>query len=783
MSGEISEIYEFGPFRLDAAERVLVREGRAVHLTPKEFETLLALVRNSGRVMEKERLLKEVWPDTFVEEATLAQNVFTLRKALGKADGEGQYIETVPRRGYRFAAEVRASRREETAPSAGAGRRVEFTARGAGQDDADTSDYRTRNDGAKSDGGNGINPADADEQADRDASGAPRGFTSAGVASSSEARGKAHRIRLAALLVVAVLVFVIIVAAGLFLFRQFINPAPGVNRQATFQSMKVTRLPVAGNAREAVISPDGKYVAYVSDEGGAPGVWVRLAATASNAQRIAAPADARFIGALVFSRDSDHLYYGVLSEGGTEAVLYEVPVLGGASRKMIENINSPVTFSPDGKRAAFIRRVDGGEAFALLITNTDGSDERRLAVHKSSDVFNLPAWSPDGKVIACITESGDNAGPGSFITLTVVDVAGGSEKPLTGNRWDGAGQPVWLSDGSGLVVNASENELSPSQLWHVAYPGGEVRRITNDLNSYQGASITADSGTLVTVQTDRMPNIWTVPEGDAGRAVQLTTGTGRFDGYYGIAWTPDGRIVYSSIASGDWDIWMMEADGSNKRQLTIGTRSNYGPAVSPDGRYIVFVSNRAGGAFNVWRMDADGRNPVRLTRGDGENFVHVTPDGRWVVYASVGNNQRHFIWKAPIDGGDPVAITDKPSSWPVVSTDGKFVACTYQAEPNAPEKLALVPIEGGPPVKLFDLAPSFAANTCWMPDGRGIAFLAKRGGTGNVWVQPPDGGKPVQLTDFRTDGIVAYDWSADGKRLACARSVETTGIVLIKDFR
>src|SRR5438067_6348843 len=119
MSSPVKQFYEFGPYLLDASERVLLRGEETVHLTPKEFDTLLALVRGGGRVIRKEELLKEIWPDTFVGEATLAQNVFTLRKALGEAEGGKPYVETVPRRGYRFAAKVRERREEETTSSGG----------------------------------------------------------------------------------------------------------------------------------------------------------------------------------------------------------------------------------------------------------------------------------------------------------------------------------------------------------------------------------------------------------------------------------------------------------------------------------------------------------------------------------------------------------------------------------------------------------------------------------------------------------------------------------------
>ncbi|HEX7958041.1 MAG TPA: hypothetical protein VF508_13925, partial [Pyrinomonadaceae bacterium] len=307
------------------------------------------------------------------------------------------------------------------------------------------------------------------------------------------------------------------------------------------------------------------------------------------------------------------------------------------------------------------------------------------------------------------------------------------------------------------------------------------RRVTNDLNTYLGASLTADGTALVTVQTDRAPNIWVAPAGDAARARQITTGSGKFDGFYGLSWSPDGRVVYASMAGGGWDIWSMNADGTGQKQLTVGARSNYGPAVSADGRHIVFVSNRAGGPFNVWRMDADGSNPLRLTSGRGENFPHVTPDGRWVVYATVAG-QDAAVWKVPIDGGEPVRLTNKPASWPFVSPDGKSFVCTYGESPFTANRLAVIPIGGGEPTKLYEVAPTFRSNTVWLPDNRGIAYLDERTGTTNVWMQPLAGGRPVQLTDFTSDHVSAFDWSRDNRLLA-TRSVETTGVVLIKDFR
>ncbi len=679
----------------------------------------------------------------------------------------------MPRRGYRFVAEVRelngagVSGEAGEAPNAVADG-VEELNKGNGAAEVERTPARNRADGRGRNGhGLAVSPALSTSM-----SAAPAGAEPA-------AEGRRERPVRAAILI-SLAVFLTFAGVVFLIFKFVVRQQMIAPQQSAFQSMEVTRLPVAGDVREAVISPDGKYVAYLAGDDRSS-IWLRQVSANSNVQQIVQPATGSGYAGLTFSPSGEHLYYVMFKFDDNAPTLNQVPVLGGASRKVLDNINSPITFAPDGKRFAFMRGPDARRT--LFVANTDGGGERELLTHELPEIFGLPVWSPDGKTIACVRGSSDTYDFNYvFLGIVAVNVADGAETRITPARWMGISQISWLPDSSGLLVSAAERELSPSQIWRVSYPDGEVRRVTNDLNIYLGASMTADASALVTVQTDRAPNIWVAPGGDAARAEQITSGTGKLDGIYGVSWTPDGRIVYASVASGNWDIWVMNSDGTGQRQLTVDARSNYGPSVSADGRFIIFISNRAGGPFNVWRMDIDGGNPKQLTNGKGENFAHITPDGKWVVYATVSYAERNLIWKVPFDGGEPIAITDKPSSWPFVSPDGKWVVCTYNDGPNTLTKLAVVPFDGGPPAKLFDVETSFRANTVWLPDGRGIAYVDSRSGTTNVWLQPTSGGKPVQLTDFKANGVVSYDWSRDN-RLVVTRSVESTGIVLIRNFK
>ncbi|HKZ79685.1 MAG TPA: protein kinase [Pyrinomonadaceae bacterium] len=212
---------------------------------------------------------------------------------------------------------------------------------------------------------------------------------------------------------------------------------------------------------------------------------------------------------------------------------------------------------------------------------------------------------------------------------------------------------IWLPDGSGLLLAARDLETRLSQIWVFTYPEGKLSRMTNDLSSYYGLSMTADAKTLASVQGDRQSNIWVVPEGNSDLAQRITFEAGKDEGLSGLSWTPDGRIVYSSRATGTADLWIVNEDGSNNHQLTFDARANFFPSVSPDGRYIVFVSDRTGNS-EIWRMNLDGTGARQLTTTLGTaGKPRCSPDSKWIVY-ELTTDQKTTLWKVGIDGATPV---------------------------------------------------------------------------------------------------------------------------------
>src|SRR5215207_2252729 len=375
---EGKRLYEFGPSLLDPAERVLMREGQPVPLTPKAFDLLVLLVENGGHLLGKRDLLEAVWPDSFVEEGNLTFSISSLRKALGEDRREPQYIETVPRSGYRFVANVRVLEGDPGGEGGGrgadAGTQVP-PAGGAFRPAADVGGAAMQGGRLHDDGTVG-------------------GVPSAGAARRTEVNDRRRPRKLLAPLAVLVAAAV---AAGIYVYAS--RNRPGGESVDLLRGATVTRLTTTRNATDAAISPDGKYVVYVVDEARQRSLWLRQVATNSHVQ-LSAPSTVRYLD-MFFSRDGDYVYY-VQADGETRPALYQMPTTEGTPRKLLENMTGPIGLSPDGKRFAAVRQDPDGSVVLTVADAFDGGDARDLVARKRPDFLYRPTWSPDGKVVACI---------------------------------------------------------------------------------------------------------------------------------------------------------------------------------------------------------------------------------------------------------------------------------------------------------------------------------------------------------------------------------------------
>jgi Tol biopolymer transport system component/DNA-binding winged helix-turn-helix (wHTH) protein len=732
------QVVRFGTFEVDLRLGELRKNGVRLKLTGQPFQILVILLEHPGDLVTREQLQRRLWPsDTFVDfDRGLNAAINRVREALGDSAENPRFVETLPRRGYRFIAPLVDSR-----------------------------------------------PARAPlPAAESNVSRAQTG-TSPGALTVSQARERRPVSRRLKLLLggVSILAVLAVVAVAVLL-------KPGRRRNEwDLQAMKLSRVTQSGNAVNVTISPDGHYVVYALREGEKQGLHVRQVATGSDVEIL--PPDEIQIYGLTFSPDANYIDF-VRSEKNNpvNTFLYRIPTLGGSSHPVMQaGMDFSTSYSPDGAQFAFLR-VRGGEQVDLLIANADGSKERVLATRPYLDAFtNGTAWSPDGKTIAFSTvESKESIRS----ILWAVSVGDGSVREIysTPNQ---IGRPCWLPDGSGLLASIGSvlYQSLRGQLWFISFPKGQARRLTNDWTDYQPDSLglTQDGKTLVDIAQTRVSDLWIAPAGDTTKAKPVTRNDHAVGGF---SWTSDGRILF---ASGEGNLSILNSDRSARTPLTPNDHAIRNPSACGDGRYIVYTTYREQ-RVGIWRMDADGSNPTRIADEAVATSPQCSPDGKWVVYVQVPSLTP---MRVRITGEKPPeAIANVPAAWGLdvlaFSPEGKRIA--YVAAPETPvvnpsspsgsqpNQLKVIAFDGGTLMHQFDW-PASAWRPRWAPRPDAIDYILTRNGVSNIWQQNLAGGAPKQITNFESGQIFDFAWSHDGTQLAMTRGSENSDVILISNFR
>jgi len=545
-----------------------------------------------------------------------------------------------------------------------------------------------------------------------------------------------------------------------------------------FQNPSIASLTSSGDVIQARISPDARYLAYISNQHGQFSLWVRQIAINSAVQII--PPGNSAISDIAFTPDGNFLDYTINAYGDATAKLYQVPVLGGRPRRLLESSHGTIAFSPDGTSMAYTSLDVATTEIALMVSKIDGSGARKLATHEATfqyGFFNILRWSPGGKfIVAHVTDPNDPNGLSG--TLVKIDVATGAQQPMPGRHWRLIHDFVWLPDESGLVLAAQEKTAVPAQIWTLSYPAGVVRRISNDISDYLSVALSADARTIAAVQRNLTSDIWTAPASnpDSGRQVTF----GRTEGLNDFTITPDNHIVYTANHAGNWDLFISDFDGGNARQLSFDNRFHTSPSACDDGRTVVFGSNSASGD-RVWKIDVQTGVSSALTNGPIESFPMCRGTDNWVFYVQQGNGSS-FVFKLPLTGGPPVRLSDRIAfSPPFPSMDGRHVAF---ATPGKDGKVILAvlsadnaALEAQPTIP--ETLDHTSNATDWMPDNRSMAVSDIRTGAPNIWSLPVLGNGPErQLTHSTSAQIWAFHYTRDGKSVAYARGNNQSDVVL-----
>ena len=715
------QLYKFGAFQLDTVKRVLLHDNSAVQLPSRAFDVLLALVEHNQFVIDKDELMRLVWGERVVEENNLTRHISTLRKALEESPNDHRYIVTLPGRGYSFVAPV------ETV--------VTWNAQAipSKQNVASGDELEIRN---------------FDRLATSDSPGEQKII--------NIHRGSRRRIWIT--------VFVVTLILGILTSFKFIKPRRDSEAIKTYREWDIVRLTRDGGSSRPDISRDGKYVTYVRNGAGRQSVWIHQLGTSASQQII--PPEKYMYFEVLFNQDGSELYFTRREGLRPQRALYRVPVLGGVPRKLRDDIDSAITLSPDG-RVGFVRTI--GDKSDFIITNSDGVEERVLVEKR----LNSAAWSPDGKVIVCSVGS---AGAGAdAMSVHEVRVDDGFERELSSRKWTSVGRKRWLPDGSGVIVVAREQRLNVDRLWLVSYPSGEARPLSNELETYSDVSLTPAGNEMAAEQILPVCNIWRGLLADSAGAKKIGVW-----GMSGLCFMPGGRMLYSAKESADAnEIWMMDSDGKERKRLTFDAGNDFSPLISPDSRYIVFVSNRTGN-FEIWRMNLDGSNPVQLTNSKGANMPGISPDSKWVTYLSPDEGK---LYKVPLEGGQATGLEIRAVGVSAVSPNGKLIGYFFPGTNGW--GIAVASFEDGSVIREFDYNFLALNNRVlkWTQDGKALLYARSTDDVGDIWMQPINGSPAKRITDFKSDGIFHFDISNDGLDLLCARGGWKHDIVLIKNIR
>jgi eukaryotic-like serine/threonine-protein kinase len=569
-------------------------------------------------------------------------------------------------------------------------------------------------------------------------------------------------------------------AAGALLYRQLAPSGP------VAQALDVRYLTYSGSDFSPSASPDGRSIAFRSDRDGRARIWLKQLATGTEAPITEGPLD----DFPEFSPDGSTILF-TRNAGGDVRALFRVPLLGGEARRIVEDATDG-SWSPDGSRIVFLRMqpASPGKVAAtyVLVAASDGTSQRVLT-HVDGSALAAPRWSPDGKQISL---TGTAVGSGSF-SLRLINLDTGAIETVVA---PGAGQRPWAArwTPSGRLlytigqVTAGSLAGGTSRLLALASGSNRPTRLFSSADSLGQFTMIDDNRAVVESQVSRQ-NIAEWFE-DSSRPLSLGRASDRQPIY-----SPDGKwIVFSSDRAGNLDLWASSTSTGELRQLTDDSAADWDPGFTAQGR-LLWSSNRSGN-FEIWIAEADGSGAKQLTHDgvDAEN-PSMSPDGAWLVWGSTRPNEAG-IWRSRADGSDAKLLVPGLLGVPEISPDGQYVLALGFSGTLAGASARIVRLADGKPVN-FVLAPPVIRPTTanvgrsrWMPSGRAIAFVGQDDkGVNGIFTQDFVPGQDTTATRRKLAGFdpkvdaETFAISADGQRIAIASREMVSSLVLLEGIR
>jgi serine/threonine protein kinase/Tol biopolymer transport system component len=549
-----------------------------------------------------------------------------------------------------------------------------------------------------------------------------------------------------------------------------------------FDNMGMRRFSDADNIGYAQISPDGRSVAYATYENeGTRSLWIRRIDD-RNPLLIVPPQRVNFWGGLAISNDGGQVFYLTAGRTATVGTLFRVSSLGGPVRKLVDNVNDIGGISPDGQRLLLVRYGDRPQIFS--VNTSDGGNEQVILQTPADDArkmnFRDPHFSPDGKSVYYVrtrNEQGDETW-----SLESMDLETKAERVLF-SQPERVSELAPMPDSSGIIITAVDPVSKLQQVFHYSFRDGTRTRLTNDLYFYFGVNMDAEGKTILVSQSSDEQQLWI---GDANNVASLSPTIEEPQPYRNVEWTPDGRLVYDAYENNIAQIWISNADGSNRQQLTSSGADDFEPQITPDGKYIVFTSRRSG-RRQVFRMNNDGGQQTLLADVPGATQApRISPDGQSVVFDWFNGGDR-AVATVPILGGTVQELLKPNDDIPISNTfywamspDGKSVAYSIWIPAEEKMKIAVRTVEKTEPSVILDIWP--LAIFKWSPDGKSIIYKERQAGyrPENLILEIDVAtGKSRTLLAAGRDQVEDFSYSPDKKKVAVIRGRDRSNAVLI----
>ena len=730
-----THFYAFDTFVVDAGKSVLFRDGQSVPLTPKAFEILLVLVRNPGRVLKKEELIEEVWPDAFVDENNLPRNISSLRKALGEGPAEHKYIVTLPGQGYRFVAEVRQLESPNGAPTRSLLESVP------------------------------LEPAKPE----------PAITVHEEVVRSEPATSKPRSI---SLLVVCACLALALAITGYFLVQRWLRSSQPATAQRKLWQLTFE----PGLETDPSWSPDGRFVAYSSDQSGNFDIWVRSIGEGNSVQ---VTSSAAHDWQPNWSPDGLSLVFRSEREGGG---LFVVPALGGSERKLCGFGYRP-RWSPDGSQVLFYSSAYTGavKSKTFVISSTGGTPRDVLNDFVPQFVSTLlVAWHPDGSRLSVWGNHRQagwslwtvplNGGPP---LQSQIDPAVQSQLKEAGVRFANF---LWMPSANGLIFEGESQGVR--NLWKVKVDPSTLRwidgleRLTTGAGKDTDIAVSSDGRKLAFSIRSERNRLWTVPfDPVSGRTTgpsQPLTVAGMDALQPGLS--PDGKmLVFRKRRADKEELWAKSlADGRETLLTGADDFRRVNPILSNDGSRLLYI--RSGPAQIEIDPQVSRTLALRTLNGSDEQIVTSpmqgrisltdwTPDGKWILMSSdLQTPGRVALCLFPLDAAPRaetqmrmIASNPEYNLWQGrFSPDGRWISFNaFNATDPSVSTVYVVSASGGEWVKLTE-GRYWDDKPRWSPDGKAIYFVSNRTGFFNVWKVrfDPASGKPLdqptRVTDFES---------------------------------